>query len=101
MKILAIDDKADNLTVLQAVRQDELPSTVTAIWLWHVCDRAKRELPCLHELWIVRWTVLLDFFFNYSGEIFFNTYLFSSRSFFRGSCAPIAHFMVEAKTSDA
>ena len=30
---------------LVAERKDELPSTGSGVWLWHVCDREKHELP--------------------------------------------------------
>ena len=39
-------------------RKDELPSTVTAIRLWHVCDRETLDLPELTELWTVSSIVL-------------------------------------------
>ena len=41
-------------------RKDELPSTVSGVSLWHVCDREKLELPCEPALWTVSSIVLLN-----------------------------------------
>jgi len=43
----------------EAERKDELPSTGTAMWLWHVCNREKLDLPELPALWTVSSIVLL------------------------------------------
>ena len=42
-------------------RQDELRSTVSGVWLWHVCDRAKLELTREPELCMVSSIVLFCF----------------------------------------
>ena len=40
-------------------RKDELPSTGSGAWLWHVCDRTNLASPETADLWTVSSIVLL------------------------------------------